>query len=82
MSSQRSALQLFARLKAQYPGVALFDPLPLLCDSASGHSEVGGKLMYSDDNHLNENGSYFVSGQLVSWIESTYPRPTVRSSAP
>jgi hypothetical protein len=73
LSSQRGARQLLARLQAQFPGLALFDPVPLLCDSRTCHSEVGGKLLYSDDNHLNENGSYFVGGQLVSWIESNYP---------
>jgi peptidoglycan/LPS O-acetylase OafA/YrhL len=73
LSSQRGARQLLARLQGQFPGLALFDPVPLLCDSRTCHSEVGGKLLYSDDNHLNENGSYFVGGQLVSWIESSYP---------
>jgi peptidoglycan/LPS O-acetylase OafA/YrhL len=82
LSSQRSARQLLARLQAQYPGLALFDPVPLLCDSLYCHSEVGGKLMYMDDNHLNENGGYFVGGQLISWIESSYPLPPPQPSSP
>ncbi len=79
LSSQRRARQLLARLQAQFPGLALFDPVPLLCDSLSCHSEVGGVLMYPDDNHLNEFGSDYLGGQLVSWIESNYllPPPAV-----
>jgi peptidoglycan/LPS O-acetylase OafA/YrhL len=82
LSSQRAARELFARLQVRFPGLALFDPVPVLCDAVSCHSELGGKLMYWDDNHLNEAGSYLVGGQLISWITSHYALSAPPASSP
>jgi len=72
LSSQQAAREVLARLQADFPDVAIFDPVPLLCDAVLCHSEVDAKLMYWDDNHLNENGSYFVGARLAAWIRTRY----------
>jgi peptidoglycan/LPS O-acetylase OafA/YrhL len=43
------------------PGVAIFDPAPVLCDVSRCNIRAGGALLYRDSNHLNDAGSRYLS---------------------
>ena len=45
--------------------VAVYDPLPSLCDAVACRAVVDGHLLYSDDNHLGVYGSQWVMRQFA-----------------
>ncbi|NWA04246.1 acyltransferase family protein [Pseudomonas gingeri] len=56
---------LFVRLADVDPDVRLLDPAPQLCDAIGGcRVELGGRSLYSDDNHLSDVGSRYVEAFL------------------
>ena len=38
-------------------GLAVYDPVPALCDDAACHAVAEGHVLYFDDNHLGVFGS-------------------------
>ncbi len=42
---------------AEQCGVTLIDPIPYLCDENACYGDNNGMILYSDDDHLNEDGS-------------------------
>jgi hypothetical protein len=42
----------------------LVDPTAALCDANVCRAEIGGKLMYRDDNHLSIEGSRYVWSRI------------------
>lgn len=70
--SQSNAREIFAKLAESFPSLQFFSPLVDFCDAKYCYSEVDGKLLYFDDNHLNENGSYMAGAKLISWIRNFY----------
>lgn len=50
-----------ARVLADHPSVATFDPLSTLCTADRCLGMVGGELLYRDDNHLSTAGSLFLA---------------------
>jgi len=52
------------RLQKDYPRLAVFDPIPLLCDNTWCYTKRNGLVMYNGDNHLGADGSRIVAKQL------------------
>jgi peptidoglycan/LPS O-acetylase OafA/YrhL len=59
-----------ARLQREHPRLAVFDPLPLLCDERWCYAKRNGVLMYAGDNHLSADGSRIVSERLAELVFS------------
>jgi peptidoglycan/LPS O-acetylase OafA/YrhL len=57
-------------LSNTHPHLAIFDPTPLLCDQARCYATKDNRLMYRDDDHLNEEGSKVVGASLLQLIDS------------
>jgi hypothetical protein len=68
---QRTYRLLVARLQQEHPQLAVFDPLPILCDERWCYAKRNGVLLYNGDNHLSADGSRIVSEQLA---EVVFPR--------
>ena len=64
--------ELLAGLTSHHPGVKLFDPMNYLCDESYCYSIFNKKLIYWDDNHLNDEGSKLISKPLTEWILRNY----------
>jgi hypothetical protein len=47
-----------------HPDLHLVDPLDALCDADACHAQIGGKLMYRDDNHLSSDGAIHVWSKI------------------
>ena len=45
-------------------GIAVYDPMPALCDDAACHAVAEGHVLYSDDNHLGVFGSSWALRQF------------------
>jgi peptidoglycan/LPS O-acetylase OafA/YrhL len=65
---QRTYRRVVARLQREHPGLAVFDPLPLLCDEQWCYAKRDGVLMYNGDNHLSVDGSRIVSERLAEVV--------------
>lgn len=52
--------QMLARIQRDYPAMALFDPLDILCDRRACRARVDGRLVYANIDHLNEFGAEVV----------------------
>jgi hypothetical protein len=77
---QRNYRSVVRRLQDEYPRLAVFDPIPLLCDSAWCYTKRNGLVMYSGDNHLGADGSRLVAQQLGAVLfESGQEAPRVPS---
>ena len=48
-------------ISCRHPEVCVFDPLPHFCSDGICKSKIGGKIMYLDNNHLNLDGSHYIS---------------------
>ena len=46
------------------PDLHLVDPMEALCDADVCHAEIGGKLMYRDDDHLSADGARHVWSRI------------------
>ncbi|MFP6556755.1 acyltransferase family protein [Paraburkholderia sp. B3] len=49
----------------QFPGVKVFNPMPLLCDARSCYARQGGEFLYADRDHLSSDGSRYIGRWLV-----------------
>lgn len=56
-------------LKMENPSIQIFDPLTNLCNENECHAMKEGKILYRDDNHLNNEGSKFIASQLLKKIK-------------
>ena len=56
--------------KGKSKNVFWFDPVEYMCDSlyCYGFNEHG--LIYSDHDHLNKNGSYYLASKLLNYLEN------------
>jgi peptidoglycan/LPS O-acetylase OafA/YrhL len=52
--------QLLARVQADYPAMATFDPQAILCGESACRARVEGRLVYANIDHLNEFGAEVV----------------------
>ena len=52
-----------AKLKADHPGLTIFDPTPLLCDIASNNCPMfrNGKSLYSYGDHISNYGGDLIA---------------------
>jgi peptidoglycan/LPS O-acetylase OafA/YrhL len=57
-----------AQLQRWRPGVSMFDPMPVFCDVHYCQAVFRGKLLYRDDNHLNDAGSRLLAIPLSEWL--------------
>ena len=46
-------------VRADVPGLKIFDPWTILCDAEWCHAMIDHELLYADDNHLSREGSMF-----------------------
>jgi len=53
------------KLLEDYSNVKIVDPRDFLCKAKECFAMIGGRIIYSDKNHLNINGSY-VQGKQIS----------------
>jgi peptidoglycan/LPS O-acetylase OafA/YrhL len=61
--SKKHTAMITALQKAQANcGVRLLDPLPYLCNDSHCSGAVGGRPLYSDDNHLSNTGASLLAG--------------------
>lgn len=60
-----------SRLQRDHPRLVVFDPYPLLCDARQCHAMRNGVPLYSDANHLSDEGSKLVAAALDSLV---FPR--------
>lgn len=59
---------MFAKYAAARAGVELLDPFDALCDQTSCRAFQGGRVLYSDVNHLSKEGSKVVVEHFKSWL--------------
>lgn len=59
-----------ARAFAGIANVAVFDPLPLLCDAERCHVTRGGIVMYRDSSHLSQAGSHLLGIELMRRVDA------------
>jgi hypothetical protein len=52
--------QMLARIRRDYPAMALFAPQDILCDPRACRARVEGRLVYANIDHLNEFGAEVV----------------------
>jgi peptidoglycan/LPS O-acetylase OafA/YrhL len=57
-------------LSKTHPHLAVFDPTPLLCDQSLCYPTKDNRLVYRDDDHLNDDGSKVVGAGLLRLIDS------------
>lgn len=69
---QLEARQMASDLIGSHPNLKLFDPVPYLCDMDFCHSIINRKLVYWDDNHLNDEGSKLIAKPLSEWIDREF----------
>ena len=53
-----------------FPNVVAVDPRDLLCDEENCYTSASGRVLYSDKNHLNRNGSYLQGKQISDTFRS------------
>jgi len=63
LATPRSIIERVAG-KLANPDLHLVDPTDALCDADVCHAEIGGNLMYRDDNHLSIEGSRYVWSRI------------------
>lgn len=69
-SKQRMYLNLVAEIKLRNPEVLVFDTLPIFCDEQNCSAKDDKTIYYSDENHLNINGSRRVLIEFISWMKA------------
>jgi hypothetical protein len=52
--------KLIAEFVSKYKNVIFFDPINYFCDKENCFAKKNNKLFYSDDDHLNVYGSYYI----------------------
>lgn len=55
----------WAAIRDKYPQVRFIDPNQVLCPNGRCSPLIDGKLLYLDDNHLNEVGSRYIGQTLL-----------------
>jgi len=71
--------QLLARVASSNPGVVVYDPTSLICDTAACRFESTDVLLYRDSNHLTMTGSEHVAADLLAWLSRRSAEPIDRS---
>lgn len=61
---QAAYRDVISRLQREHPQLAVFDPVPLFCDTAWCYARRNGRMMYRDPNHLSPDGSAFIAEAL------------------
>lgn len=56
LAEQQTYREIIGRVTQKYPSVIVFDPLPAFCDSEHCYGKVNGAVLYSDRNHLTDDG--------------------------
>jgi len=56
--------QMISDVLKDFPNVVAIDPRDLLCDEEKCYTTASGRVLYSDKNHLNRNGSYLQGKQI------------------
>jgi hypothetical protein len=64
-AQSRAYITELQKIDRRYPAVSLFNSSELFCTSESCSMVKNGVLNYLDLNHLNENGSLYLTKQLV-----------------
>lgn len=56
LADQKTYREIIGRVTQKYPNVIIFDPLPEFCDNEYCFGKIDGKALYSDRNHLTDDG--------------------------
>ncbi len=67
---QRVFRKIIADIKARYPTVLVYDPLPLLSRRGRCLYAYGGNLIYRDSHHVSEWGSEYLAEDLLQWLSA------------
>lgn len=65
----RQMQQIADNLRRTHPHLVIFDPTPSLCDESRCRATTQGRLLYRDDDHLNDEGSKLVGRPLLQLLE-------------
>ena len=57
-------IQTVSDVLKDFPNVVAIDPRDLLCDEEKCYAKASGRVLYSDNSHVNRNGSYLQGKQI------------------
>ena len=63
-SRRKKYLEIVTSVLRDFPNVKVLDPVSALCDEAYCWAIKANKLLYRDNNHLNEVGAVYLSEHL------------------
>ena len=63
-SRRKKYLEIVTKVLIEFPNVKVLDPLPALCDETYCWAIKDNKMLYRDNNHLNEVGAVYLSENL------------------
>jgi peptidoglycan/LPS O-acetylase OafA/YrhL len=66
-------------IAAQNPNVTVFMPMHSLCDPEVCHAMRNGRLLYSDNHHINEAGARALQDDLMRTLAPLNTKPNSRS---
>ncbi len=66
--------QIITELKSLHPKLEVFDSTSYWCNQETCFISKDGNLLYLDDNHLNFQGSKFISEKFFAWYEMANSR--------
>ena len=71
-ASQKNIRDFLTRLSGKMP-IALFDPLPYLCDDANCYiKNPGGTILYKDPTHISVNGAEILGQHFSDWYSDRF----------
>jgi hypothetical protein len=76
---QQGLRRIVKALQGQFPALAVFDPLPLLCDNSRCNPVREDFSYYEDSHHLSPRGSESVARPLVALINRSGAMPAPNS---
>lgn len=62
------------KISKNYRNISLVDLSKILCDDKKCYASNNGKVLYMDNNHLNNDGSLFVAPYIIKEIRNIYKR--------
>lgn len=70
LERQKEYRTIMAALVKKYPGVKLYDTLPLLCQDGACAVGTSDMLYYRDSHHLSYRGSDYVTRRFTEWLDA------------
>ncbi len=73
---RKPVVQIMTRLAAQLPGVSIWDPLPELCPNAQCRTQLDGRPLYFDGDHVSGYGNMVLTPGFKRFISGIKQVPT------